>query len=213
METLEAIRGRKSIRAFLPTQVPKDIIAQVLDASRWAPSGSNRQRWHVTVVTGDRCRALSCRLSEKARELKPRTVTPGGALPDEQRRVSALLADLAQIAESAGQSLWEHNVLGSYRLYDAPVVLVVSYPGKGGNDITQFVTTMLIAAHCLGLGTCWLGYPLSYSDVIREDLEIPEEERLGAVVAMGYPDPDSPTNAYRSPRDALETLVRWVGFE
>jgi nitroreductase len=127
--------------------------------------------------------------------------------------VSALRADFTQIAESLGQSLWEFIVLGSYRLYDAPVVMVVSHPGKRGSDVSQFVTTMLIAAHDLGLGTCWLGYPLSYAHLIRQVLEIPEEERISAVVALGYPNPDSPANAYRSPRDGLETFVRWVGFE
>jgi nitroreductase len=63
------------------------------------------------------------------------------------------------------------------------------------------------------LGTCWLGYPLSYGDLIREALHIPEEERLAAVVALGYPDPDSPANDYRSPRDEVEAFTRWVGFE
>jgi nitroreductase len=213
METLEAIRGRKSIRAFLPRAVPKDVIAQVLEASRWAPTGVNRQQWCVTVVSGEKRKTLAARLVERAREREPGTPGDTGAPPEVQRRVDVLRADLTQIAQSLGQSLWEFVVLGSYRLYDAPVVVVVSYPGECGTDVSQFVTTMLIAAHDLGLGTCWLGYPLSYSDLIREVLEIPEEERLGAVVALGYPDPVSPANAYRSPRDELETFVRWVGFE
>jgi nitroreductase len=213
METLEAIRGRKSIRAFLPKPVSKDIIVQVLDASRWAPSGNNRQQWRVTVVTGEKCRTLADRLSERARERKPGVSGSTSAPPDVQRRVSALRADHTQIAASLGQSRWEFIVLGSYRLYDAPVVVVVSHPGKRGSDVSQFVTTMLIAAHDLGLGTCWLGYPLSYAGLIRQVVEIPEEERISAVVALGYPDPDSPANAYRSPRDGLETFVRWVGFE
>jgi nitroreductase len=92
-------------------------------------------------------------------------------------------------------------------------VVVVSQPSGGGNDVSQFVTTMLIAAHGLGLGTCWLGYPLSHAELIRQALDIPEEERIRAVVALGYPDPDSPANAYRSPRDGLDAFVRWVGFE
>ena len=213
METLRAIRGRKSIRAFLPEPIPKDVIAQVLEASRWAPSGSNRQQWRVTVVTGDRCRTLADRLSERARERKPGVSSALGAPPEVSRRVTALRADLGEIAESLGQSRWEFVVLGSYRLYDAPVVAIVSYPGKRGSDVSQFVTTMLLAAHDLGLGTCWLGYPLSYSDLIRQVLDIPEEERISAVIALGYPDPDSPANAYRSSRDDLETFVRWVGYE
>ena len=123
------------------------------------------------------------------------------------------MADLTRIAEGQGQSLWEFVVLGSYRLYDAPVAVVVSYTGKRSGDVAPFVTTMLLAAHELGLGTCWLGYPVSYADLFHEILDIPEEERIGAVVSLGYPDPQAPANAYRSPRDEVKTFCRWIGFE
>jgi nitroreductase len=213
MKMLAAIRERKSIRAFLRKPVPREVIAEILEASRWAPSGSNRQQWRVTVVAGDKCQALADRLVERARGQEPGVPSATGAPPDVRRRVEALRADLTLVAERLGQSLWEFVVLGSYRLYDAPVVVVVSHPGRRGGDVSQFVTTMLIAAHDLGLGTCWLGYPLSYSDLIRQVLDIPEGEHISAVVALGYPDPDSPANAYRSPRDEPETFVRWVGFD
>jgi nitroreductase len=110
-------------------------------------------------------------------------------------------------------SYWEFIGVGSNSLYGAPVALVVSHPGKNSGDTLQFVTTILLAAHDLGLGTCWLGYPLVDSDLIQQILEIPEQEKITAVVALGYPDPSSPANAYRSPRDELATFVRWVGFE
>lgn len=213
MEALEAIRGRKSIRAFLPTPVPREVIAQILEVSRWAPSAVNRQQWRVTVATGELCRTLADRLVEKARQQHPGAPESAGDPPGEPRSANTLVADLTRIAEGLGQSLWEFVVAGSYRLYDAPAVVVVSHPGRRGGDVSQFVTTMLIAAHALGVGTCWLGYPLRYADLIRETLGIPEGEQLGAVVALGYPDPDSPANAYRSPRDELDAVVRWAGMD
>ncbi len=205
MNAVEAIRGRKSIRAFLPRPVPRDVIAQILEISRWAPSARNRQQWRVTVATGETCRSLAARLVECMREREPDS--PGSS----DSSSSPLTTDLGQQAELLGQSLWEFVVLGSYGFYGAPAVVVVSHPGSGGNDISQFVTTMLVAAHSQGLGTCWLGYPLSHADLIRQALDIPEDDQISAVVALGYPDPDSPTHAYRSPRDELETFVRWVG--
>jgi nitroreductase len=213
METLTAIRDRKSTRAFLSRPVPRETIAQVLEASRWAPSAVNRQQWRVTVAAGETCRTLADRLVARARERKPGGAGATGAPPEVASRVTALRADLGRIAERTGQSQWEFVVLGSYRLYDAPAIVVVSHPGKRSGDVPHFVTTMLIAAHDLGLGTCWLGYPLSYADLIREALNIPEEERISALVALGYPDPDSPANAYRSPRDDVAAFTRWVGFE
>jgi nitroreductase len=212
METLDAIKGRKSIRAFLPKPVPKDIIAQILEAGRWAPSGTNRQPWRVTVATGEKCKTLTERLVERAREREPGVPRYTGSSPDVRSSSEMLVADLSQLAKSLGKSLWEFVVIGSYGLYDAPVVLVVSRPGKGG-DVSPFVTTMLIAAHDCGLGTCWLGYPLSYRGLIREVLEVPDEENISAVVALGYPDLESPANQYRSSRDELDAFVRWVGFD
>jgi nitroreductase len=79
--------------------------------------------------------------------------------------------------------------------------------------VAPFVTTLLIAAHDLGLGTIWLGYPLGAADLIQEELDIPEDERVRAIVALGYPDPDSPAATFRSERDEVETFARWVGFE
>ena len=213
MEALEVIRGRKSTRAFLPNPVPKEIIAQVLDAGRGAPSGSNGQRWRVTVAAGTTCETLAGQLAERARARKPRTPGSTGPSAGVSPTVISLRADLARIAQGLGQSFWDFVVVGSNGLYGAPVVVVVSHPGKRRGDTSQFVTTMLLAAHDLGLGACWLGYPLVDSDLIRQILEIPEKERISAVVALGYPDPDSPANAYRSPRNELETFVRWVGFD
>jgi len=187
--------------------VPKNLIAQVLEASRWAPSGCNRQPWRVAVATGETCSALADRLVEGIREREPHAPCSSGATPSE------LVTGLSRQAELLGQSLWEFVVVGSYGFYGAPVVVVVSSPGSGGDDISSFVTTMLIAAHSLGLGTCWLGYPLSHADLIRQALDIPKEERIRAVVALGYPDLDSPANAFRAPRNELETFVRWAGFE
>ena len=50
MEFLEVIKNRRSIRKYKQDSVPDEIITQILDAARLAPSGSNRQPWHFIVV-------------------------------------------------------------------------------------------------------------------------------------------------------------------
>ena len=79
-------------------------------------------------------------------------------------------------------------------------------------DVAIAMDHLILAATELGLGTCWLGYPLSESDLIRELLAIPEEEHIRAVIALGYPDPVSPAATFRSERDEVEAFARWVGF-
>ena len=52
MDVLDAIRERRSIRAFKPDPVPREIIDKILEISQRAPSGTNTQPWHVYVCTG-----------------------------------------------------------------------------------------------------------------------------------------------------------------
>src|SRR5258708_33358108 len=47
-----AITSRRSVRAFLPTAVPRAVIAEILDASARAPSGTNMQPWQGYVLIG-----------------------------------------------------------------------------------------------------------------------------------------------------------------
>src|SRR5271154_6422758 len=56
----EAIRSRRSVRAFLPKPVPRQTVETILDIARNAPNGSNIQPWQVFVVHGKKRDAL-CR--------------------------------------------------------------------------------------------------------------------------------------------------------
>lgn len=51
MDVLEAIRLRRSVRAYLPHPIPRETLLEILEAGRLAPSASNIQPWHFVVVT------------------------------------------------------------------------------------------------------------------------------------------------------------------
>jgi nitroreductase len=215
METLQAIRGRQSIRAYLPRPVPRETLVRLLEASRWAPSGSNRQPWRVTVAAGAPREALVARLVERIRARQVQIPTRVSDEEAAQANYERALARATAAAQAMGTSLWEFLLAGSYGFYGAPVVVIVSHVGTGSAaaDVAPFITSLLLAAHDQGLGTCWLGLPLSYPEIIREVLSIPEDWKLAGAVALGYPDLTSPANAVRAERAELDDLVRWVGFE
>ena len=50
MSVFEAIMNRKSVRAYRNDPIPKEVLTRVLEAARWAPSGSNLQPWKFIVV-------------------------------------------------------------------------------------------------------------------------------------------------------------------
>ena len=218
MELRQAVRDRRSIRAFLDRPVSKETLVSLLETSRWAPSAVNNQPWLLIVATGDRRQELETRLIER---VKAGVESIEGRYPEDvpeevRRRRGELLAGIAKVADESGIPVQE-LLFGSYRFYGAPVVIVVSYDSRMGDStpagVTAFVTTMLLTARDMGLGTCWLGMPLAYPDVIRETLEIPDSQKIAAVVALGYPDPDSGINKFRSSRDELDAFVTWIGFD
>lgn len=50
METMEAIRKRRTIRRFLQKQIPFDDLKDLVDAARLAPSGGNLQQWEFMII-------------------------------------------------------------------------------------------------------------------------------------------------------------------
>ena len=208
MELVDAIRSRSSIRAFRPDPISRETFAQLFDIARWAPSASNGQPWRVTCVMGQALGAWRQALVERA-EAKGWVAEPREAMNRRVRR-----GPLAGLAELSPLSPYELLFLGSNRLYDAPAAVVLSFVGARGarqpDGIAAFATTLLLAAHEMGLGTCWLRFVLAQRDLVRQHARIPEDEQPAAVIALGYPDPNAPENTFRSPRETVESFTRWV---
>jgi len=53
MELQSAIRGRRSIRKFRPDPIPRNVLEELLETARWAPSWGNTQPWEITLITGE----------------------------------------------------------------------------------------------------------------------------------------------------------------
>ena len=53
---LALLKGRRSIRRYRPDPVPDEMVEQLLEAGRWAPSASNRQPWAFIVVRDEEVR-------------------------------------------------------------------------------------------------------------------------------------------------------------
>ena len=52
MDVYEAVTSRRAVRGFTDQPVPREVLARVLSAAAWSPSGSNLQPWHIYVLTG-----------------------------------------------------------------------------------------------------------------------------------------------------------------
>jgi F420 biosynthesis protein FbiB-like protein len=177
---LDAIYTRRSIRRTAETPVPDALLAQLLDAARWAPSAHNRQPWRFAVITGpDTQVALATAMGAKLR------------------------ADLA--ADGLSAEAIERDAGRSYRrLTAAPALILLSLsmadmdsypdPARQHNEWVMAVQStamagqnMLLAAHALGLGACWVCAPLFCPDVVREVLALPADWQPQGLITVGYP--------------------------
>ncbi len=204
------IRERRSIRAFRPEPIPRQVVEELLDVARWAPSASNSQPWRVTTLAGEGVERLRQRL-EAAANVKAWNQTQIEAFED--RIANGLMAWILDCIE---EPIPTFLVEGSMRLFGAPVALLVSCEGERGGmpaGVSAFVTTLLLAAYARGLGTVWLGWPLGHPEIIREEFALPEDERPCALVALGYPNWEARVNQRRSPRYPVESFTRWIGWE
>ena len=224
METIAAIRKRKSIRAYKPDPVSKTTMKELLEAAIAAPSGSNMQPWKFYVVSGARKRQLDelllgCLDEGRTTSNELQQEREGG---DEkvQERVNSRRFELTRTI----MDILRKNDLpielfakGSFTYFGAPVAIFVTMDQSLGENyilgIGAAVENLLLAACDKGLGTCWIGMALSYSKEIKENLGIPATERIITSLALGYPDDEAPINSFKSTRDAFDSFVTWVGWE
>lgn len=169
------LKGRRSIRNFKDKAVPQEVVAQLLDVARYAPSGHNSQcvEW---LVLGNR---------------------------KELNSLSALVVDwmkymIVKMPEIAGPLhmdavIERWNKGEDVLLRDAPMVIVAH---AGGEDRMAPVSCTLglayleLAASGLNLGACWAGYfngAATSWPPMQKALQIPEGNQAYGAMMIGYP--------------------------
>lgn len=166
---LDAIRGRRSIRKYSTKPIPKEIVEQLLSAAVYSPSAMNRQPWRFVVITN---RQKIKELSDAVKRLTPLT---GLA----QRFVERMTSREDLI------------------FYSVPLLILVAAP-KGYKwahiDCGILAQTMFLAAHSLGLGSCFIGFAhaLNKDGKLLRKLGIPEGMEIAAPLIFGYPAEEKP---------------------
>jgi nitroreductase len=219
MNVIEALKQRKSTRAFLPKPVEKEKIVAILQAARHAPSGANAQPWQVAVVSGNKKVELAEAMEKAFREkgngdmdylyyplewhepFKKRRVTCGAQL------YSALNIDRHDKERRLEQ--WVAN----YRAFDAPIVLFFFlHPAmqKGSFlDFGMFIQSLMLAAVEEGLATCAQAALGQYPALVKDFLGYSRDTVLLFGMALGYEDKEAPVNNYRTEREEVAVFTRF----
>ena len=180
----EAIRSRRSIRKFKQDPVPKDVIDELLESARMAPSASNSQPWRFMVVTDIKQLQVLAELGGNQKQLKeaPLIIICCGDLnsmkEDSLNKQRKELLDEG-VYEDIGVDLeWfksrtpeETSLLHQINKIQANLFIAVEH--------------MVLSAVSLGLGTCWTG--AFDREKLQKIFKLPEHILPLILLPVGYP--------------------------
>jgi nitroreductase len=220
MDVSEAIDQRKSIRAFKPDAVPRDVLTGILEGAIRAPSWANTQPWEFAVATGKPLEEIRAGfLERKSTSPFPDVPRPPG-FPE---RYAARIRVLDRQNRLVTQKDWDTRRVQNFRHFGAPAVIYLLtqrefyYQTKGLNvwalyDCGAAAQNIMLLATKQGLGTVVQAQAAAHPAVLRKVLGIPESKIVLLGIAVGYPDWDHPVNQFRTEREPLENITTWHGF-
>lgn len=198
-EAEKLIYTRRSNRVYKKDQVPKELIHRILEAGRFAPSAGNCQPWQFIVI---RDREMLDELSAQCRKflsLVTKLYQRKGPVPKTIKNTLALLMpnSIDQRPMVAIQALLTPK-FGEKELdifFGAPTVILVLANRIGISDPSLNIgiccQNMVLAAHSLGLGTCYVNFaadPVNRNPRLKKKLGMKwPYDRVGTTIAVGYP--------------------------
>lgn len=194
-ENLELLlRERRSVRAYADIPVPEDFLKKILDAGRYAPTGSNSQNVHYIVL----------RSPEQIKELQKMTIAfydrifrrARGRLGMfllsliAGRKMATSLNEILPIVEYAREKMRQGQDL---LFYHAPIVMLAhaeSWDTCSSFNCSVALYHCSLMAHVLGLGCCFNGFlinAVNHSTKIKRWLGIPKDHRCYSAMTLGFP--------------------------
>ncbi len=170
---LDNIADRRSVRRYLKTPVPENLLRLILEAANCAPSAHNKQSWKFVVLREEAKDRLAGLVNDES-----------GHLPRKMRVLMRLASQIVKAAPvvvaifSTGELMPEMGGEGSAEVEEFFRLMEIQ-------SASAAVENLMLAANSLGLGTVWLGTVC----LIKEKMAaaVGESGELMAVVPVGYP--------------------------
>lgn len=224
MDLRTALTTTGAVRDFSDQPVADEVVHRILNAARFAPSGGNRQAWHIVMVkdpgTRRQLRDLYLPGWYEYLAMMMAGVVPWAPVTDRAAEAAAI-EHAADMVPPPGQpgGFAEH-------FDEAPVLLVLladlrslaavdrdhdRYTLIGGASIYPFAWSILLAAHEEGLGGVMTTMLAREEASVCQVLHVPDGWALAAGIALGYPARSRPTRLKRTPVERFATLDAFDG--
>jgi nitroreductase len=170
MDIVEVIRGRRSVREFLPDEIPEEDLSLILDMARFAPSANNLQPWRFLLLRNVASKARLKQIVERA--------------------VIEKIEGLGLKKKEARESKQQYRQFIA-KLFVAPVLVFVfvdqrRYPKLVCYEGAMAVQNMMLTAHALGYGTSFQT-TIFPEELIKEYFAVPDDYRFICTVPIGKP--------------------------
>ncbi|MFK7855378.1 MAG: nitroreductase [Granulosicoccus sp.] len=215
----DAVSSRRSLRAFLPKQVDRETISDLLLTASRAPSSTNMQPWNTYVLMGSSLSRVCAATCEAFDDIETTHNSEIRYYPEKwfdpyltrRRQVGWALYDLLGITKGDRErTRAQHR--RNFLFFDAPVGLIFSIHRDLSTgswlDYGMFLQNVMLLAREQGLHTCPQAAWADYHEVLRGQLPIAEHEMVVCGMAMGFADPDAVENSLVSERvDSSENVL------
>jgi len=225
LPTDEAIRTRRSVRAFLSNPVDRATVEELLTLASRSPSGSNIQPWKVRVVTGEARQRLTRSIlgaldrdghEGHKREWNYYPVNWREPYLARRRKIGWDLYGLLGIRKGDFEGT-ERQRRRNYEFFGAPVGMIFTLDQDleigSWLDLGIYLGALMIAARGRGLDTCPQAAFADFHAVIRRELDIPETEIVICGLGLGYADPDAVENRLVTERAPAREFASFEGFK
>jgi nitroreductase len=214
MEVHDALRNRRTIRAFLNRPVARETLEKILEDALRAPSWANTQPWEVLKQIR---RTYGARTVAKA-PCEPDLPFPGAWPAVCRERTKELTAGRARTCNTTTDDPAFHHefVMANRRFFGAPCVVYLCMDRTLTQwsvfDLGAMCQSITLAAQDRGVESAIAINTVCYPDVLREELGIPDDLLIVIGIALGYSDPSGPEDSFRSARRTLAEAVSFKGF-
>lgn len=221
MDVIEALQARHSTRAYKQEAIDRDTIVKIIEAANCTPSWANTQPWEFFVAAGEPLERLRQRFLDNFRS--GAQMAPDIPLPEkwpEAHKNRTFKMGVARF-ETLGIGRDDNeartkNTENNFRFFDAPAVI---FPCMDRNlshwslfDIGAVSQSIMLAAQHYGLNTIPAVMMAAYPQLIREELQVPEELSIVIGIALGYGDAGHIQNKYITERRPVEEFLNIKGI-
>jgi nitroreductase len=219
----EALKRRISTRKFSSQPLTEQLVREILDVARWAPSGGNLQPWKVIVVAGTERAAVSkiaqqIHAAEGPDESTDRPVYPPNLWEPYRTRRYKLGEDMYALLEIPRSDRPGRlaQFARNYEMFGAPVELFFVIDDRMGHGqwahLGMFMQSIALAALERGVNSCmqeaWATLRLS----LKSHFALDAHELIYCGMALGYADETAAVNFLRSERAPVEEFATFRGF-